>query len=152
MMAKKEQIEKIVAAGLIVVFAVIFISTVSQQVKRKRLKRDVVRQTVLFRKDVSRKHVVMRAQSLYVRLEEATAGIGVTDDPFSFQRLPVVCRDRPQEWVLSGILFSQNQKSAVLNDAIVVVGQEIGQYKVSEIRKESVVITGGQREITLTLP
>ena len=52
---------------------------------------------------------------------------------------------------LTGILWEENKASALINNAIFKEGDEIGSYILFKIKKNSVIVSDGNKEIELKL-
>ena len=55
----------------------------------------------------------------------------------------------PYDFRISGIIGTDSGPAAIINGAVVKVGDKIGPYKVKEIRKHTVIITDGQSDFEI---
>lgn len=89
-----------------------------------------------------------RNQGTIRALKEETKKMGVPRDPFSRQ---IVSAVTARGLSLSGIAWDQEDPTAIIDSRIVRVGDEIGGYVVTEIRKDAVVLNNGTENLELKL-
>lgn len=53
-------------------------------------------------------------------------------------------------YVLNGILWDPRTPSAILNNRVVCVGERLGEWEVSEIQKDRVILSNGSERRVLT--
>lgn len=89
-----------------------------------------------------------RNQGAIGTLKEETKKMRVSRDPFSRQGVSAVTA---RGLSLSGIAWDQEDPTAIIDSRIVRVGDEIGGYVVTEIRKDTVVLNNGTENLELKL-
>ncbi len=89
-----------------------------------------------------------RDQGTIGKWKEETQKIGVPRDPFSRQSVSAVTA---RGLSLSGIAWDQEDPTAIIDSRIVRMGDEIGGYVVTEIRKDTVVLNNGTENLELKL-
>jgi len=85
----------------------------------------------------------------FEELEEEARNLEFGRDPFSKQQ--VISVSRSSYVNLSGIAWDEEFPTAIINGQIVGVGDEIGGYRVIEIRRNKVVLTDGLKDVELKL-
>ncbi len=88
----------------------------------------------------------------YKRLEEETKSMELKRDPFTFtkqQAGPSVVSAR--ELILSGIAWDQDNPSAIINNKIVAIGQEVDGNTVVDIKENRVILNDGDHNFELRI-
>lgn len=85
-----------------------------------------------------------------LQLQEFEKDIKILEgrNPFSYAKAP---EKKGPGLNLGGIVWSDEAPAAIINDMIVGVGDTIGNKKVREITKTSVILTDGKKEYKLEL-
>lgn len=71
-------------------------------------------------------------------------------DPFVKASKPKPVKEKDR-FTLSAVIWDENEPYAVINDEILVVGQEIEEYHVIDIDVDTVILQKGSKEIKLKL-
>ncbi|MCX5715694.1 MAG: hypothetical protein NTV07_02310 [Candidatus Omnitrophica bacterium] len=126
----KTKIEIIVTAGFVVLFAfVVFKSIPGAKVKKATPPAPVKNSPA-----VAHKRDVVQADT-----NGPAKAAAWGRDPFSFGKSTYASAENGM--VLNGIVWDENAPSAIINDNIVKVGEEVDGKKVAEIKKDKVILT-----------
>jgi len=144
-MRKKDIIELIITGVLIVVLGLL----VSRELKGGK-------QMVSFLRTQKLKEAspLIREKGeekrLYLALEEEAGKLKLERDPF-FKQPIVLAGDSSHGLRLSGIVWDETRPTAIINDEILAVGDQIAGYKVVIINKNKVIVSNGQQNVELNI-
>ena len=83
-----------------------------------------------------------------------TSSEGWGDSPFLMERGQhqtgkLISEATPEEYLLNGILWDPQAPSAIVNNRVVNMGDQIGPWRVVEIQKDRVILSNGTQTRTL---
>ena len=87
---------------------------------------------------------------LFLALEEEAQNIKLSRDPFSRQPI-VFSGDSAHGLNLSGIAWDELKPTAIINDEILAVGDQVAGKRIVEIKKDKVILTDGQQSFELKI-
>ena len=90
-----------------------------------------------------------QAVPFYFKLEKESQAIVVQRDPFS--RANTSSRKKSGNLYLAGIIYEEGNSTAVIDDQIVHIGEEIGGYQVISITPRVVTLSKGDQQVVLEL-
>jgi len=87
---------------------------------------------------------------LFLALQEEAKNIKLNRDPFF--RQPIVSSDDSAQGLnLSGIAWDELKPTAIINDEILAVGDQVAGKRIVEIEKDKVILTDGQQNFELRI-
>lgn len=145
---KKELMELAATSFLIIVFLFVVVRAVARVGNAKRLRGNKPTGAVSVGSDRAQftKPAVDKGD-LWKKLQEDGKKLNMKRDPFTgISFVPVEKGE-----VLSGILWSQEHPLAIINEAIVKIGDKVGASTVTDIRQDRVILNDGVKETELLL-
>ena len=129
---KKNTIEIIVTSVLVVVLFLVVSKSFAPLWKKKSRARE--KKASIIRR--AKKTLVDETRPLLERQEERIKSLGWGRDPFFLGRI----EESEGDLILHGIIWDEKTPSAIINDTVVEVGDQIGGIKIVEITRSSVKI------------
>lgn len=146
----KNQTE-LITTGVAIVFLVLL---VAGNLKKKPAKK-IVKETAVVSESLSPaappKVAAAATEEKKLALQKERANLAWGRDPFTVSRLDKDYQKADLE--LKGISFGKDKKGfAFINNEIVTVGDNVGDYQIAEIQKDKVLLRKENQSFYLTLP
>jgi hypothetical protein len=155
MPAKKQKIELIITAIMIVVLLFILINAFKGKKQTRRSgKGSSVSSTYLKpqrKAGIKKRSAKIQDTGFYRRLKDETEQIMLIRDPFL--RGPISSSEGVGHFELSltGILWDKDNPLAIINENIVKIGDDVGKNKVVAIEHDGVILNDGTKDFRLNL-
>ena len=143
---KKKQIEIIATAFLILIFILVAASSCKKiKANEKPLQKDAINQVL----QEESAEIILKAKNSSLKIKNEKLEKDWGRDPFS----GVVYSARGKDLTLkfSGVLWDDKNPQALINGQIVQKNDFIGQYRVVQINKDSVILNDGLKDLELRL-
>lgn len=82
--------------------------------------------------------------------KETSSALQIKTDPFMAKKL-FGKKDKTKDLKLAGVTWSGKDATAIINDEVVRVGSQIGEWKVIRIGQDAVMLSDGADEYSITL-
>lgn len=134
-MQKKDIIQLRITVVLIIVFVIVFLA----QIKKEKWSLMAFFKTD---KTVTKASPTPPQEDVFTKLEEEIQEMDLARDPFFFTPEDHL-EESPTKPSLHGIVWDEEQPTAIINNTIVKIGSVIVGHTVIEIKKESVILSDG---------
>lgn len=132
----RKKLEFIITGILIIIFLLFLVSTVK---KRSKKSSEEISQEKPVEKIVAQPNVSSGIE---------TVKLNWGRDPFVLNPQKPI---KKGEFLLTAVIWDELKPHAIINNEVVVAGQEIDEYRVIKINKDNVVLQKGDQELTIRL-
>ena len=141
-MNKKDKIQLAITGVLIIILIILLIGSFRGKKHPKAV--PIVKKNEPSQSQTADKNI-KKSEDMYAKLEEESKRLELKRDPFS--RQPKIASGP----YLSGIVWDKEHPTAIINDTIVGISEEVMGHRVIDIQKDRVILFNGTKSVVLNL-